>query len=176
MREVTAAAGYEWDEPVWAGPTTAGARASPALPPERFHVVAYDFGIKRDILRQLRDIGLRVTSCPRRRRRATRWRMKPDGVFLSNGPGDPAAVDYAVEAARELTRAKLPVFGICLGHQILGLALGGKTYKLQVRPPRRQPPGHGPGHAARSRSRRRTTASPSTSIRCRGGRCCRTST
>ena len=132
VREVTAAAGYEWDEPVWAGPTAASASGRPAeLPPQRFHVVAYDFGIKRGILRRLRSSGCRVSVVPAATPARDVLAMKPDGVFLSNGPGDPAAVGYAVEEARELTRSKLPVFGICLGHQILGLALGGKTYKLK---------------------------------------------
>ncbi len=100
-------------------------------PPQRFHVVAYDFGIKRGILRRLRSSGCRVSVVPATTPARDVLAMKPDGIFLSNGPGDPAAVDYAVESARELTRSKLPVFGICLGHQILGLALGGKTYKLK---------------------------------------------
>jgi len=127
VREVTAAAGYEWTEPVWPGPDV---RVSEP-PPQRFHVVAYDFGIKRGILRHLRSSGCRVSVVPAATPARDVLGMKPDGIFLSNGPGDPAAVDYAVEAARELTRSKLPVFGICLGHQILGLALGGKTYKLK---------------------------------------------
>jgi carbamoyl-phosphate synthase small subunit len=151
VREVTAAEPYEWDEPVWPGPQPAGDGGAPtaagdagdaraagaagavagAPPAPRFHVVAYDFGIKRGILRRLRSSGCRVTVVPAATAAREALAMKPDGVFLSNGPGDPAAVGYAVEAARELCRAKLPVFGICLGHQILGLALGGKTYKLK---------------------------------------------
>jgi carbamoyl-phosphate synthase small subunit len=133
VREVTAAAGYEWNEPVWAGPNAAVSATGrpPEAPPERFHVVAYDYGIKRGILRRLRSSGCRVSVVPATTPAREALAMKPDGVFLSNGPGDPAAVGYAVEAARELTRSKLPVFGICLGHQILGLALGGKTYKLK---------------------------------------------
>ena len=130
VREVTAASGYEWNEPVWPGPTSVTGRP-PELPPERFHVVAYDFGIKRGILRRLRSSGCRVSVVPATTPARDVLAMKPDGIFLSNGPGDPAAVGYAVESARELTRSKLPVFGICLGHQILGLALGGKTYKLK---------------------------------------------
>ena len=95
-------------------------------------MVAYDFGIKRDILRRLRDSGCRVTVVPAHDAGAEDvLALKPDGVFLSNGPGDPAAVDYAVDAVRELVATKVPIFGICLGHQILGLALGGKTYKLK---------------------------------------------
>ena len=128
VREVTATDGYEWEEPVWGVPGTAGAVEAP---PKRFNVVAYDFGIKRGILRRLRSSGCRVSVVPATTPARDVLAMKPDGIFLSNGPGDPAAVGYAVESARELTRSKLPVFGICLGHQILGLALGGKTYKLK---------------------------------------------
>jgi carbamoyl-phosphate synthase small subunit len=128
VREVTAASPYEWDEPVWPGP--GGFAARPAQPVE-FHVVAYDFGIKRGILRRLRSSGCRVSVVPAATSAREVLAMKPDGIFLSNGPGDPAAVGYAVESAAELVRSKLPVFGICLGHQILGLALGGKTYKLK---------------------------------------------
>jgi carbamoyl-phosphate synthase small subunit len=94
-------------------------------------VVAYDYGIKRGILRRLRSSGCRVSVVPAATAAREVLAMKPDGIFLSNGPGDPAAVGYAVEAARELCASKVPVFGICLGHQILGLALGGKTYKLK---------------------------------------------
>ena len=108
-----------------------GERARRRAAAQRFHVVAYDFGIKRGILRRLRSSGCRVSVVPATTPARDVLAMKPDGIFLSNGPGDPAAVGYAVEAARELTRSKLPVFGICLGHQILGLALGGKTYKLK---------------------------------------------
>jgi carbamoyl-phosphate synthase small subunit len=129
VREVTATAPYGWDEPVWEGP---GGSGSPvALPPERHHVVAYDFGIKRGILRRLRSSGCKVSVVPATTPAREVLAMKPDGIFLSNGPGDPAAVGYAIEAARELVKSKIPVFGICLGHQILGLALGGKTYKLK---------------------------------------------
>ena len=95
-----------------------------------FHVVAYDFGIKHNILRLLAERGCRVTVVPANTSAAETLALKPDGVFLSNGPGDPAAVTYGVKAVRELL-GKTPVFGICLGHQILGLALGGSTYKLR---------------------------------------------
>ena len=125
VNEVTASSSYEWDEAIW---RVGGAGPKPAV---RNHVVAYDFGIKRGILRRLRSGGSRVTVVPAKTSAKEVLAMKPDGVFLSNGPGDPAAVGYAVEAARELCRSSLPVFGICLGHQILGLALGGKTYKLK---------------------------------------------
>ena len=129
VREVTAAAPYTWDEPIWPGPKQAGAAVE--APPVRYHVVAYDFGIKRGILRHLRSSGSRVSVVPASTPAREVLAMKPDGIFLSNGPGDPAAVGDAIEAARELCRTKIPVFGICLGHQILGLALGGKTYKLK---------------------------------------------
>ncbi len=95
-----------------------------------FEVVAYDFGIKRNILRLLTSRGCRVTVVPARATPEEILALKPDGVFLSNGPGDPAAVTYAIESIRGLL-GKTPVFGICLGHQLLGLALGGTTYKLK---------------------------------------------
>src|SRR5688500_9486734 len=97
---------------------------------ETFHVVAYDFGIKRNILRLLVERGCRVTVVPASTPAAEALALKPDGIFLSNGPGDPAAVTYGIKAVRDLL-GKKPVFGICLGHQILGLALGGTTYKLR---------------------------------------------
>ncbi|NNJ10663.1 glutamine-hydrolyzing carbamoyl-phosphate synthase small subunit [Chloroflexales bacterium ZM16-3] len=95
----------------------------------RYHVVAYDFGLKRTILRRLVDHGCRVTVVPGHTSAAETLALKPDGVFYSNGPGDPAATAYAVETLRGLL-GKTPVFGICLGHQLMGLALGGSTYKL----------------------------------------------
>jgi carbamoyl-phosphate synthase small subunit len=124
---VTCNARYEWTEPTWRA--LDDGRAAP-VPPVRFHVVAYDFGIKENILRQLRDIGARVTVVPAKTSAKDALAIGADGIFLSNGPGDPAAVDYAITAVRELCASGKPVFGICLGHQILGLALGGKTYKL----------------------------------------------
>ena len=96
----------------------------------RFHVVAYDFGIKRSILRHLAQRGCRVTVVPAQTTAAEALALRPDGIFLSNGPGDPAALDYAVATVRALL-GQVPIFGICLGHQILGLALGGRTYKLK---------------------------------------------
>ena len=96
----------------------------------RFDVVAMDFGIKRNILRCLVDAGCRVTAVPATTSAAEILALEPDGVFLSNGPGDPAVVTYAIDTIRELI-GKLPIFGICLGHQLLALALGGKTYKLK---------------------------------------------
>jgi carbamoyl-phosphate synthase small subunit len=124
---VTCAAPYAWSEPTWRAADDH--RAGPILPVD-LHVVAYDFGIKENILRQLRDIGARVTVVPATTPAKDALALAPDGIFLSNGPGDPAAVTYAIEATRELIAGKVPVFGICLGHQILALALGAKTFKL----------------------------------------------
>ena len=108
----------------------------PLLPPvqnensPKLHVVAYDFGIKQNILRMLAREGCNVTVVPAQTSASDVMALKPDGVFLSNGPGDPEPVDYAVKAIREMM-GQVPVFGICLGHQLCGLALGGKTYKLK---------------------------------------------
>lgn len=102
----------------------------PAEGEEQFHVVAYDFGMKRNILRCLADVGCRITVVPAKTSADEVLGLEPDGVFLSNGPGDPEPVSYAVEAVRRFLGTK-PVFGICLGHQLLGLALGAKTYKLK---------------------------------------------
>jgi carbamoyl-phosphate synthase small subunit len=102
----------------------------PPAPSARFKTVAYDYGIKRSILRNLADVGCDVTVVPAGQTAEETLAMRPDGVFLSNGPGDPAAVDYAVQTIRELL-GKVPIFGICLGHQLLALALGLSTYKLK---------------------------------------------
>jgi carbamoyl-phosphate synthase small subunit len=96
----------------------------------RHHVVAFDFGMKRNILRLFAQSGCRVTVVPAQTSTARVRELAPDGVFLSNGPGDPAAVGYAVRTIRELVELDLPIFGICLGHQLLGLAFGGETVKL----------------------------------------------
>lgn len=98
----------------------------------RFHVVAYDFGIKSNILRLLADRGCRITLVPAQTSAEEVFKLDPDGVFLSNGPGDPEPCDYAIEATRAFLDKRLPVFGICLGHQIMGLALGGKTLKMKT--------------------------------------------
>jgi len=118
---------YGWDEPAWVPPEFAADRI---VAQAKYEVVAYDFGIKRSILRDLRSIGCSVTVVPADTAAAEVLARKPDGVFLSNGPGDPAAVEPAIEAVRELAASGIPIFGICLGHQILSLALGAKTYKL----------------------------------------------
>jgi carbamoyl-phosphate synthase small subunit len=126
VKEVTCAAPYQWDEGLWQAPGS-----TRKTPPARHHVVAYDYGIKRGILRRLRESGCKVTVVPAATPAREVTALEPDGVFLSNGPGDPAAVTYAVDAVREIAGSGIPTFGICLGHQILGLALGGKTYKLK---------------------------------------------
>ncbi len=97
---------------------------------DRLHVIAFDFGVKYNILRILQSLGCRIDVVPAKTTAREVLAANPDGVFLSNGPGDPAAVTYAIENIRELT-GKVPLFGICLGHQLLSLALGGKTYKLK---------------------------------------------
>ena len=101
------------------------------LPPADIPIVAYDFGMKYNILRRLRQQGFRVQVVPATASAEDALKYKPAGIFLSNGPGDPAAVGYAVQAVGDLVRKDIPIFGICLGHQILGLALGGKTFKLK---------------------------------------------
>ena len=133
-REVSCTESYHWTEAQdWWQPD--GERSSVnskrlSVNGERFHVVAYDFGIKRNILRLLAAQGCRVTVVPATASAEAVLALKPDGVFLSNGPGDPAACGYAITAVRQLLGQK-PIFGICLGHQILGLALGADTYKLK---------------------------------------------
>ncbi len=102
-----------------------------ATPPLRFRVVAYDYGIKRNILRMLVDRGCDVTVVPAQTPASEVFALRPHGVFLSNGPGDPEPCDYAIAATREFIRARLPLFGICLGHQLLGLAVGARTIKMK---------------------------------------------
>ena len=125
-RVVSAAAPYEWTETEWVLGSGYGRLAD-----AKFHVVAYDFGVKRNILRMLASRGCRVTVVPAQTPAAEVLKLKPDGVFLSNGPGDPQPCDYAIEAARTLIDAGLPTFGICLGHQIMALASGAKTFKMK---------------------------------------------
>ncbi|MBS0569240.1 MAG: glutamine-hydrolyzing carbamoyl-phosphate synthase small subunit [Proteobacteria bacterium] len=100
-------------------------------PVRKYRVAAYDFGVKRNILRLLADRGCEVTVVPAQTPATEVLALKPDGVFLSNGPGDPAACDYAIAATREFIATKIPLFGICLGHQLMGLALGAKTLKMK---------------------------------------------
>ena len=124
---VTAQKPYEWSEGRWE--LGKGYRK---IEQPRFHVVAYDYGIKRNILRMLAERGSRVTVVPAQFPAKETLRMKPDGVFLSNGPGDPEPCDYAIEAIGEiLDTTVIPVFGICLGHQLMGLASGAKTVKMK---------------------------------------------
>lgn len=119
---------YDWKQGVWHFPT-----GYQELPKEhfRYHVVAYDYGVKENILRLLVEQGCRLTVVPAQTPAEKVLALKPDGVFLSNGPGDPAACDYAITAIQELLKAKMPVFGICLGHQLLALACGAQTSKMK---------------------------------------------
>lgn len=124
---VTTSSSYEWTEAV--SPVSGSEVLAPAAP-ARFHVVAYDFGMKRNILRRLAQVGCRLTVVPAGTTAEDVLALKPDGIFLSNGPGDPEPLAFQAAQVRKLM-GRAPIFGICLGHQILGLALGGKTYKLK---------------------------------------------
>jgi carbamoyl-phosphate synthase small subunit len=126
VREVTCKEPYQWSEGTWDLET--GYQAQPGA--ARYRVVAYDFGIKRNILRNLVGSGCDVTVVPADFPAAKVLALRPDGVFLSNGPGDPEPISYAQENIRQLL-GKVPLFGICLGHQLLSIALGGRTYKLK---------------------------------------------
>jgi carbamoyl-phosphate synthase small subunit len=126
-KEVTTASAYQWQDSVWDLDTD-----KPAEPAEvKFSVVAYDYGVKRNILRMLVERGCKVTVVPAKTPASEVLAMNPDGVFLSNGPGDPEPCDYAITAIREILETELPVFGICLGHQLLALACGAKTEKMK---------------------------------------------
>jgi carbamoyl-phosphate synthase small subunit len=118
---------YQWNEgSLWPEP-----QRPPIRSHQRLHVVAYDFGIKRNILRMLADHGCRITVVPAQTSASEVLQLAPDGVFLSNGPGDPEPCDYAIQATRELLETDVPIFGICLGHQLLGLAVGARTVKMK---------------------------------------------
>ncbi|MBI5660460.1 MAG: glutamine-hydrolyzing carbamoyl-phosphate synthase small subunit [Nitrosomonadales bacterium] len=117
---------YEWTQRAWA--LGHGYRTNLRA---RFNVVAYDFGVKHNILRMLAERGCKITVVPARTTADEALALKPDGIFLSNGPGDPEPCDYAIAAARKFLQAGVPLFGICLGHQIMGLAVGGRTVKMK---------------------------------------------
>ncbi len=123
---VSAGQSYEWTQSEWHLGQGYGEQAAP-----RYHVVALDYGVKKNILRMLAERGCKVTVVPARPPAAEVMKLKPDGVFLSNGPGDPEPCDYAIEATRELIDAGYPTFGICLGHQVMALASGAKTFKMK---------------------------------------------
>src|SRR6202167_2930707 len=123
---VTTRQGYQWNDGTIGREPPATLRA-----PQRLHVVAYDYGVKRNILRLLADQGCRLTVVPATTSAADVLSMNPDGVFLSNGPGDPEPCEYAIRAIAELLASDIPVFGICLGHQLLALASGAKTVKMK---------------------------------------------
>ena len=125
-KEVTTRKSYEWSEGKWVL-----GEGYAKQPGSRFNVVAYDFGIKRNILRMLAQRGCHVKVVPAKTPAADVLAMNPDGVFLSNGPGDPEPCDYAITAIREILETNTPVFGICLGHQLLGLASGAQTMKMK---------------------------------------------
>jgi len=123
---VTTTSAYEWTEGEWELGAGYSKKAAP-----RFHVVAYDFGIKRNILRSLVSRGCRLTVVPATTSAAEVMKLMPDGIFLSNGPGDPEPCDYAIAAIQEFLKIGIPTFGICLGHQLMGLAAGAKTLKMK---------------------------------------------
>jgi carbamoyl-phosphate synthase small subunit len=125
-KEVTTSKTYQWDEPSWSLVADQKKTAS-----HSFKVVAYDFGVKRNILRMLVDRGCELTVVPAQTPASEVLAMKPDGVFLSNGPGDPEPCDYAIAAIKALIDADMPLFGICLGHQLLALASGAQTVKMK---------------------------------------------
>ncbi|MFN0315920.1 MAG: carbamoyl phosphate synthase small subunit, partial [Burkholderiales bacterium] len=123
---VSSTSAYEWNEMQWSLASGYGKQSAP-----KHHVVAFDYGVKRNILRMLASRGCRVTVLPAQSSAKAALAHKPDGIFLSNGPGDPEPCDYAIRAIRELLDTGIPLFGICLGHQLLGLASGAKTLKMK---------------------------------------------
>ncbi|MBQ4666164.1 glutamine-hydrolyzing carbamoyl-phosphate synthase small subunit [Aeromonas hydrophila] len=127
-KEVTVGEAYNWTEGSW---QLGKGHVIPAADQLKYHVVAYDFGVKRNILRMLVDRGCRLTVVPAKTPAAEVLALNPDGIFLSNGPGDPEPCDYAIEAIEAFLKTNIPVFGICLGHQLLGLASGAKTIKMK---------------------------------------------
>jgi carbamoyl-phosphate synthase small subunit len=127
-KEVTVGEAYNWTEGSW---QLGKGHVTPDADQLKYHVVAYDFGVKRNILRMLVDRGCRLTVVPAKTPAAEVLALNPDGIFLSNGPGDPEPCDYAIEAIKAFLNSNTPVFGICLGHQLLGLASGAKTVKMK---------------------------------------------
>jgi len=123
---VSSASSYAWTEAEWTLGQGYGQQTAP-----KFHVVAYDFGVKKNILRMLAERGCKVTVVPAQTPAADVLKLNPNGIFLSNGPGDPEPCDYAIAAAKELIETGTPTFGICLGHQIMALASGAKTFKMK---------------------------------------------
>ncbi|MFE8646726.1 glutamine-hydrolyzing carbamoyl-phosphate synthase small subunit [Sphingomonas sp. NCPPB 2930] len=123
---VSVKAPYEWTQTEWTLGEGYGMQIAP-----KFHVVAFDYGVKKNILRMIAERGAQITVVPAQTSAAEVMKLAPDGVFLANGPGDPGPCDYAIAAARELIDAGIPTFGICLGHQIMALAMGAKTYKMK---------------------------------------------
>jgi carbamoyl-phosphate synthase small subunit len=123
---VTCSSSSDWTETEWSLEDGYGKLGKP-----KFHVVAYDFGVKRNILRMLASRGCRVTVVPAQTPASKALELQPDGIFLSNGPGDPEPCDYAIAASRELIERGIPTFGICLGHQIMALASGARTFKMK---------------------------------------------
>ncbi|WP_198972342.1 glutamine-hydrolyzing carbamoyl-phosphate synthase small subunit [Xylophilus sp. ASV27] len=123
---VSAKAPYEWTQTEWRLGEGYGLQIAP-----KFHVVAFDFGVKKNILRMMAERGAHITVVPAQTPAAEVLRLQPDGIFLANGPGDPEPCDYAIAAARELIESGIPTFGICLGHQIMALASGAKTFKMK---------------------------------------------
>ena len=130
-KEITTRAPYEWAQGTWQWPDGLPEAPHPVAEKLPYHVVAYDYGVKRNILRMLADRGCRITVVPAQMPAEQVLALEPDGVFLSNGPGDPEPCDYAITAIRELLETGIPIFGICLGHQLLGLASGARTLKMK---------------------------------------------
>lgn len=130
---VTVKTPYAWTQTEWrlSQPSLGGKPGHGELTAPRFHVVAYDFGIKKNILRRLAERGCKVTVVPAQNSAADVLKYQPDGIFLSNGPGDPQACGYAIAAVAKLIESGIPIFGICLGHQIMALASGAKTFKMK---------------------------------------------
>jgi carbamoyl-phosphate synthase small subunit len=128
---VSAKQTYEWTQTEWKLLSTSGKPGYGVQITPRFHVVAFDFGVKKNILRMVAERGARITVVPAQTSALDVLKLQPDGIFLANGPGDPQACDYAIEAVRELVETGIPTFGICLGHQIMALAGGAKTFKMK---------------------------------------------